>query len=124
MRIRGIASTKDANPLYVVDGLLQDNIDYLNPSDIETIDLLRDASSTAIYGLRGANGVIAITTKVAARGKTRVNFQSTVGVQRVNNKIDVADAAGFKKLYSAPLANAGAPPFDYTNYTGKYQLAK
>ena len=117
VRIRGISSTNSANPLYVVDGLLQDNIDFLNPADIESIDLLRDASSTAIYGLRGANGVIAVTTKRASRGKTRVNFQSSVGIQHVTNQIDVVDAAGFKKLYSAQLANLGAAPFDYTNYT-------
>jgi TonB-linked SusC/RagA family outer membrane protein len=118
VRLRGISSTKDADPLYVVDGLLQDNIDYLNPGDIETIDLLRDASSTAIYGLRGANGVIAITTKRAARGKTTVNFQSTLGVQHVTNLIDVVDAAGFKKLYSSALVLSGGAPFDYTNYNG------
>lgn len=124
VRLRGIASTKDANPLYVVDGILQDNIDYLNPGDIETIDLLRDASSTAIYGLRGANGVIAITTKVAARGKTAINFQSTIGTQHVTNLIDVVDAAGFKKLYSAALAYSGAAPFDYTNYNGNTNWQK
>lgn len=117
VRLRGVASTKFANPLYVVDGLLQDNIDFLNPNDIESIDLLRDASSTAIYGLRGANGVIAVTTKRAARGKTTVNFQSTVGIQHVNNKIDVTDADGFKKLFSAQLTNSNLAPFDYTNYT-------
>lgn len=117
VRIRGISSTNSANPLYVVDGLLQDNIDFLNPADIESIDLLRDASSTAIYGLRGANGVIAVTTKRASRGKTRVNFQSSLGIQHVTNQIDVVDADGFKKLYSAQLANLGAAPFDYTNYT-------
>lgn len=117
IRIRGISSTNSASPLYVVDGLLQDNIDFLNPADIETIDLLRDASSSAIYGLRGANGVIAITTKRAARGQTRINFVSNVGVQKVINKIDVVDAAGFKKLYSAQLANLNAAPFDYSNYT-------
>ncbi|WP_199120146.1 TonB-dependent receptor [Pedobacter sp. ASV28] len=117
VRLRGISSTKFADPLYVVDGLLQDNIDFLNPGDIESIDLLRDASSTAIYGLRGANGVIAITTKRAARGKTSVNFQSTVGIQHVTNRIDVTNAEGFKKLYSAQLANTGSAPFDYTNFT-------
>lgn len=117
VRIRGVSSTNSAGPLYVVDGILQDNIDYLNSGDIESIDLLRDASSTAIYGLRGANGVIAITTKKAARGKTTISFQSTVGVQHVANRIDVVDAAGFKKLYSAQLANLNASPFDYTNYT-------
>jgi TonB-linked SusC/RagA family outer membrane protein len=118
VRIRGVASTNNADPLYVVDGLLQTNIDFLNPNDIETIDLLKDASSNAIYGLKGANGVIAITTKRAARGKTSISFQTNLGVQHVANKIDVVDAAGFKKLYSAQLANLGAPPFDYTNYTG------
>lgn len=118
IRIRGISSTNSANPLYVVDGLLQDNIDYLNPADIESIDLLRDASSAAIYGLRGANGVIAVTTKRAARGQTRINLSSNIGIQKVLNKIDVVDAEGFKKLYAAQLANLNAAPFDYTNYTG------
>lgn len=118
IRIRGISSTNSASPLFVVDGLLQDNIDFLNPADIETIDLLRDASSSAIYGLRGANGVIAITTKRAAKGQTRINFVSNVGIQKVTNKIDVVDAAGFKKLYSAQLANLNAAPFDYSNYNG------
>jgi len=118
IRIRGISSTNSASPLYVVDGLLQDDISYLNPADIESIDLLRDASSSAIYGLRGANGVIAITTKRAAQGQTRINFVSNVGIQKVIDKIDVTDAAGFKKLYTAQLANINAAPFDYTNYTG------
>ncbi|MFD1630930.1 SusC/RagA family TonB-linked outer membrane protein [Pseudopedobacter beijingensis] len=116
VRIRGVASTNDAKPLYVVDGILQENIDYLNPADIESIDLLKDASSTAIYGLRGANGVIAITTKRAAKGKSLVNLNSTVGIQHVEKHVDVTDADGFKKLYSATLANLGAAPFDYTNY--------
>ncbi|RZK42219.1 MAG: TonB-dependent receptor [Pedobacter sp.] len=117
VRIRGIASTNNTEPLYVVDGLIQENIDFLNPADIESIDLLRDASSSAIYGLRGANGVIAITTKRAAKGQTRVNFSSNVGIQRIVNTIDVVDADGFKKLYSAQLANINAAPFDYSNYT-------
>ena len=117
VRVRGINSTNSASPLYVVDGILQDNIDFLNPGDIESIDVLRDPSSIAIYGLRGANGVIAVTTKKAARGQTRINLQSSVGMQRVTNKIAVTDAAGFKKLYDAQLANLNASPFDYTNYT-------
>ena len=124
VRIRGIASTNNANPLYVVDGVFQDNIDYLNPADIETIDVLKDASSTAIYGLRGANGVIAITTKRAAKGKSTINFTSTVGFQRVEKLIDVTDADGFKKLFSATLAGTGATPFDYQNYTGNTNWQK
>lgn len=117
VRIRGVNSTNSANPVYVVDGILHDNIDFLNPSDIETIDVLRDPSSIAIYGLRGANGVIAITSKKAGKGETRINFQSSVGIQKVNDRIKVVDAAGFKKLYDAQLANLRATPFDYTNYT-------
>lgn len=117
VRIRGVNSPNSASPLYVVDGILHDNIDFLNPADIETIDILRDPSSIAIYGLRGANGVIAITSKKAARGRTTINLQSSVGVQVVHDKISLVDAAGFKKLYDAQLANLNAAPFDYTNYT-------
>lgn len=117
VRIRGVNSTNSASPVYVVDGVLHDNIEFLNPADIESIDVLRDPSSIAIYGLRGANGVIAVTTKRAEKGTTRINFQSTVGLQRVQQKIDVTDAAGFRKLYDAQLANLNAAPFDYRNYT-------
>lgn len=117
VRIRGVNSTNSASPVYVVDGILQDNIDYLSQADIETIDILRDPSSIAIYGMRGANGVIAVTTRRAARGKTVVNLQSTIGVQRVQDQIEVVDAAGFRKLYDQQLLNLNAAPFDYTNYT-------
>ncbi len=116
VRIRGVNSTNNADPLFVVDGVFQTNIDYLNPADIENIEILRDPSSIAIFGLQGGNGVIIVTTKRAAKGQTRVSFQSIVGVQKVNNKIDVVDAAGFKKLYNAQLANLNAAAFDYTNY--------
>jgi TonB-linked SusC/RagA family outer membrane protein len=117
VRIRGVNSPNTASPVYVVDGILHDNIDFLNPADIESIDILRDPSSIAIYGLRGANGVIAITSKKAARGQTRISLQSSVGIQTVQDRIEVTDAAGFKQLYSAQLANLNAAPFDYTNYT-------
>ncbi len=117
VRIRGVNSTSNSNPLYVVDGVFQTNIDYLNPGDIESIEVLRDPSSIAIFGLQAGNGVIVVTTKRARRGETRITLQSMVGVQRVNDKIDVVDADGFRLLYSAQLANLGADPFDYTNYT-------
>ncbi|WP_223816121.1 SusC/RagA family TonB-linked outer membrane protein [Adhaeribacter rhizoryzae] len=118
VRIRGVNSTSNTNPLYVVDGVFQTNIDYLNPADIESMEVLRDPSSIAIFGLQGGNGVIIVTTRRAAKGETRINFQSSVGVQRVSKKIDVADAAGFRRLYNAQLTNLNAAPFDYTNYTG------
>jgi TonB-linked SusC/RagA family outer membrane protein len=123
IRIRGVNSTGNTNPLFVVDGVFQTNIDYLNPNDIESIEVLRDPSSIAIFGLQGGNGVIIVTTKRAARGTTRVSFQSSVGVQTVPNIIDVVDAAGFRKLYDAQseatrLSDPGFIDFDYTNFTG------
>jgi TonB-linked SusC/RagA family outer membrane protein len=117
VRIRGVNSTNSASPVYVVDGILQNNIDYLNPADIESIDVLKDPSSIAVFGMVGANGVIAVTLKKAARGKTVVNLQSSVSIQRVQDRIAITDAAGFKKLYNAQLANLNASAFDYTNYT-------
>ncbi len=117
VRIRGVNSTGNGSPLYVVDGIFQQNINYLNPGDIESINVLKDPSSISIFGLQGGNGVIVVTTKRAKAGKTRVNFISNTGVAVVNNKIDVTDAAGFKQLYNLQLANLNAAPFDYTNYT-------
>ena len=117
VRIRGVNSTNGAAPVYVVDGVVQDNIDYLNAADIETIDVLKDPSSISIFGIRGGNGVIAVTTKRAAKGQTRVTYQGSVGLQKVLNTIDVTDAAGFKRLHDTQLANSNAAPFDYSNYT-------
>ncbi|MFN8253930.1 MAG: TonB-dependent receptor [Ferruginibacter sp.] len=116
VRIRGVNSTNNSDPLFVVDGVFQTNIDYLNPADIEKIEVLRDPSSIAIFGLQGGNGVIVVTTKRPAKGDTRVSFQSFAGIQHVTDKIKVTDAAGFKKLYNAQLANLNAAAFDYTNY--------
>ncbi len=117
VRIRGVNSTNNADPLYVVDGILQTNIDYLNQADIESIEVLKDPSSIAIYGLQGGNGVIIITTKRAKRGQTTVSFQANVGIQKLNNKVKVVDAEGFKTLFARQLQNIGAAPFDFTNYT-------
>ncbi|WP_028786410.1 TonB-dependent receptor [Terrimonas ferruginea] len=117
VRIRGNNSTNSGDPLYVVDGIFQTNIDYLNPSDIESIEILKDPSSLAIFGLQAGNGVIIVTTKRAKKGQTRVNFQSQVGVQVVHKKVDLVDANGFKNLYSQQLSNTGAAPFDFSNYT-------
>ncbi len=117
VRIRGVNSTGNGSPLYVVDGIFQQNINYLNPGDIESINVLKDPSSISIFGLQGGNGVIVVTTKRALAGKTRVNFISNTGISVVNNKIDVTDAAGFKQLYDQQLANLNAAPFDYRNYT-------
>ncbi len=117
VRIRGINSTNSASPLYVVDGVFQSNIDYLNSADIESIEVLKDPSSIAVFGLQGGNGVIIVTTKRAEKGKTNVTYQGSTGFQKITKFIDVVDAEGFKKLYSAQLANINAAPFDFTNFT-------
>jgi TonB-linked SusC/RagA family outer membrane protein len=114
IRIRGTNSITGHLPLYVVDGLFVDNINYLNPSDIESMEILKDASSLAIFGVRGANGVIIINTKRAKEGQTIVNINSSAGFKSVNDRMEMTGAALFRQLYDEQLVNQGAAPFDYT----------
>ena len=116
VRIRGVNSTNNADPLYVVDGILQTNIDYLNQADIESMEVLKDPSSISIYGLQGGNGVIIITTKRAKKGQTTINFQSNTGIQHITHKIDLVDATGFQKLYQQQRENVSGVPFDFSGY--------
>lgn len=117
IRMRGTNSLNGYAPLYVVDGLLSDNINYLNPSDIESMEILKDPSSLAIFGLRGANGVIIITTKRAKEGQTVVNINSSIGWKRVNDRIALTNAAQFKELYNEQLSNMNQPLYDYSAWT-------
>lgn len=117
IRVRGTNSINGYKPLYVVDGLFNDNINFLNPQDIESMEILKDPSSLAIFGVRGANGVIIITTKKAKEGQTRVNINGSFGFKRVTDKIAMVDAAGFKELYNEQLRNEGNPEFDFTPWT-------
>ncbi|MDR1783085.1 MAG: TonB-dependent receptor [Dysgonamonadaceae bacterium] len=116
IRIRGTNSINGYEPLYIVDGLFTNNINYLNPADIESIEILKDASSLAIFGISGANGVIILTTKRAKEGQTIVNFNSTVGFKSITNKLPMANAAQFRELYNEQRTNQGVTPFDYTNW--------
>jgi TonB-linked SusC/RagA family outer membrane protein len=109
VRIRGIGTNSDATPIYVVDGMMTNNISYLNSYDIESMDVLKDASATAIYGSRGANGVIMITTKRGKTGKPTVSYTGSEGVQFVINNYDVADGTGYANLMNIASAGAGAP---------------
>jgi TonB-linked SusC/RagA family outer membrane protein len=119
VRIRGTISRGQTKPLYVIDGLLNENMDFVNPNDVETIDVLKDASSLAVFGVRGANGVIVVTTKQAKKGKFTVNFNSSIGVKTIVNKPELADANLFKTLYNERLVNEGLPAFSYYDkYTG------
>ena len=118
IRVRGTNSINGYKPLYVVDGLFNDNINFLNPQDIESMEILKDPSSLAIFGVRGANGVIIITTKKAKVGQTRVNINGSFGFKSVPNQIEMVDAAGFKELYNEQLRNEGNPEFDFTDWNG------
>ena len=118
IRVRGTNSINGYKPLYVVDGLFNDNINFLNPEDIESMEILKDPSSLAIFGVRGANGVIIITTKKAKVGQTRVNINGSFGFKSVPNQIEMVDAAGFKELYNEQLRNEGNPEFDFTGWNG------
>jgi len=105
--IRGAGSLRSGtDPLYVVDGFLLDNssqgfstnpLNFINPSDIESIDVLKDASATAVYGSRASNGVVVITTKKGKLGKTEMNFSASTALSSVLNKIDVFSADEFRK---------------------------
>lgn len=89
IKIRGTGTVNDADPLYVVDGFIVDNIDYLNPNDIANVEIFKDAASSAVYGARAANGVVAITTKSGEEGKTKITFDSYVGISNPWKTIDV-----------------------------------
>ena len=102
VRVRGgISITQSNEPLYIIDGFpSEDGMSTLDPAEIETIDVLKDASATAIYGARGANGVVVITTKNGSKsgGKATVTFDSYVGVKKIANKLDVLNAGEFVRL--------------------------
>lgn len=92
IRVRGGGSiTQDNSPLYIVDGFPVDNISDIPPTDIESIDVLKDASGTAIYGARGANGVVIITTKSGTEGKTRITYNAYYGKKKLATQLDVLD---------------------------------
>ena len=114
INIRGIGTTNNTSPLYVVDGLPTDNIDYLNPEDIQSMEILKDASATAIYGSRGANGVILITTKEGEEGVLEFNFKAYYGLERLENKPNMLNAQQYATLSNTAYENAGEDPI-YSN---------
>ena len=114
IRIRGGNSIKSTNePLYVVDGFITDNGKDIAPSDIEDIQILKDASATAIYGSRGANGVVMITTKRGKAGKSVVELESYYGTQRIKEKPELMNATDYKAITNAKAIEQGNPP-EYT----------
>lgn len=125
VRIRGVGSINNSNPLYVVDGVIvgagnnenSNPLSTINPNDIASIDILKDAASTAIYGARAANGVVLITTKRGQSGKPRVEYSGYYGIQQPTSKLPAPmNAAQFATNMNLAFAAAGeTPPFDNPN---------
>ncbi len=110
IQIRGVASFLNTDPLYVIDGMIADANPTINNDDIESIQVLKDASAAAIYGSRAANGVVIITTKQGKEGPIKVSFSGKYGVQQVYKRWDLTDAAGFAALQRTQYQNAGQTP--------------
>jgi TonB-dependent starch-binding outer membrane protein SusC len=118
VRVRGVTSVAGGNePLYVIDGLPQFNDDVrganglatINPSDIESIEVLKDASATAIYGSRGANGVVMITTRSGRAGVARIVFESSAGIQKLRKKLELMNAEEYVDFAKRYYTNTGQP---------------
>ncbi|MCF8308381.1 MAG: TonB-dependent receptor [Bacteroidales bacterium] len=98
VRVRGVGTLNNANPIYVVDGVIVDDISFLSSNDIESVELLKDASATAIYGSRGANGVFIITTKSGGDGmEPSISFKTEFGTQDLRNRIDLLNGEEFAR---------------------------
>lgn len=113
IRIRGTVSLFSTKPLYVVDGIWADNMSFVNPNDIDSIEVLKDPSSCAIFGARGANGVIIVTTKRGSMDKTTISYSTSLGIKRIPNRPDLTDGNEFKMLYDQQRANQGLTPYPY-----------
>lgn len=98
IKIRGTGTINDSDPLFVVDGFIVDNIDHINPNDIASMEVLKDAGSASIYGARAANGVVLVTTRGGEEGKTKISFDGYVGFSNPWKTIDVMDIDDFALL--------------------------
>ena len=115
IRVRGVGTINNSDPLYIVDGMpCETGIDNLNPNDIESIEVLKDAASGAIYGARAANGVILVTTKSGKYGKTKVNYNASFGWQNKWRKRKVLNAYEYGVMMNEGYVNSGQKP-RYTN---------
>lgn len=120
VRIRGIGTVGNNDPLYVIDGIPAGGINEINPADIESIEILKDASTAAIYGSRGANGVILVTTKKGKRGKPVVSFDAYYGTQNAWKTLDLLNRDQYIAFGKDLLQNADLPLPDRFNNLGEF----
>ncbi|NDV83787.1 TonB-dependent receptor [Bacteroides sp. 51] len=117
--IRGLGTVGNASPLYLIDGVGGD-ISTLNPADIESIDVLKDAASAAIYGAQAANGVVLITTKSGKEGKAQVSFDAYYGVQNVARKAKMLNAQQYMTIMDEQALNSGNAAYNWGSYKSIY----
>ncbi|MBO4758286.1 MAG: TonB-dependent receptor [Bacteroidales bacterium] len=115
VNIRGIGTIGDSEPLYVIDGVAGGDINTLNPNDIESIDILKDAASAAIYGARAANGVVLVTTKQGKEGRMVLSYDGYVGAQYIAKMPDMVDAKEYMQLYNLARENSGVTTVDFAS---------
>lgn len=113
--IRGLGTVGNSSPLYVIDGVAGGDINSLNPSDIESIDVLKDAASSAIYGARAANGVILVTTKRGKSGKVQVAYDAYYGIQNPYKVPPLLNATEYMTIMNEVNFNEGLAPYDWEN---------
>lgn len=117
--IRGLGTVGNSEPLYLIDGVGGD-INTVNPADIESIDVLKDAASAAIYGAQAANGVVLVTTKSGKEGKTTVSFDGYYGWQSKPRSVDMLNASQYMMIMDEQAVNSGNAPYDWSSYKSIY----
>ena len=122
--IRGVGTIGDSKPLYVVDGVTADNIDGINPNDIESIDVLKDAASAAIYGSRAANGVILVTTRQGKEGKVELTYNGSMGWSNSYKRPQLLNAQQYMTIIDEFTFNTTGKKFDFKGYVPQDILDK
>ena len=122
--IRGIGTTGDAAPLYVIDGVAGGNLDGINPNDIESIDILKDAASAAIYGARAANGVILVTTKQGKAGKIELSYNGAMGWSNAYKRPQLLNAQQYMTIFDEYNFNTSGAKINWADYVPQDILAK
>lgn len=122
--IRGVGTTGNSSPLYVVDGIVRDGINDLDPSSIASMDVLKDAASAAIYGARAANGVILITTKKGLESKPTLTYDGYIGFSNVYKPLKTLNAQQYTQIMNEAATNSGLNPFDYASLVPNWESFK
>lgn len=117
--IRGLGTVGNSQPLYLIDGVGGD-ISTLNPADIESIDVLKDAASAAIYGAQAANGVVLVTTKSGKEGTCRISYDGFAGWQTVARKFNMLNASEYMSIMDEARLNSGMSPVDWASLNSIY----